>query len=99
MIGFIDSNQLQTYTKMYEPIHTELVNFMRSVPEQLRALNDATVNSCTQRVSNDINKDMKTMQTNLLKTLRENIKTEVKLATFFKIFNKYLFLHRFLFLD
>lgn len=62
---------------MYEPIHTELVNFMRSVPEQLRVLNDATVTTCTQKVSTDINKDLKVMQTNLLKTLKENIKSEV----------------------
>lgn len=74
---------------MYEPIHTELVNFMRSVPEQLRTLSDATVSTCTQRVSNDINKDMKVMQTNLLKTLRENIKAEV---SHIKIITKLRFL-------
>lgn len=62
---------------MYEPVHSELVNLMRNIPEQLRGLNDATANSCSQRVSNDINKDLKTMQANLLKTLKENIKMEV----------------------
>lgn len=65
------------YTKMYEPIHAELANLMRAVPEQLRNLNEATVNMCTQRVSGEINKDIKVMQVNLLKTLKENIKQEV----------------------
>lgn len=74
---FSDTNQLTAYTKMYEPVHSELVNLMRNIPEQLRGLNDATANSCSQRVSNDINKDLKTMQANLLKTLKENIKMEV----------------------
>ncbi|XP_055296288.1 enhancer of mRNA-decapping protein 4 homolog isoform X3 [Sitodiplosis mosellana] len=72
------TNQLASYTKMYEPIHAELANLMRAVPEQLRSLNEATVNMCTQRVSGEINKDIKVMQVNLLKTLKENIKQEIK---------------------
>lgn len=68
---------MASYTKMYEPIHAELTNFLRSVPDQLRSLNEASVNVSTQRVSNEINKDIKTMQVNLLKTLKENIKMEV----------------------
>lgn len=71
------SNQMTTYTKMYEPIHNELLNFIRSVPEKLQALNDATVTNCTQKVNGEINKDLKVMQINLLKTLKENIKSEV----------------------
>ncbi|XP_031617309.1 enhancer of mRNA-decapping protein 4 homolog isoform X2 [Contarinia nasturtii] len=72
------ANQMANYTKMYEPIHAELINIMQTVPEQLRSLNEASVNVCTQRVSNEINKDIKTMQVNLLKTLKENIKMEIK---------------------
>lgn len=71
------TNQMTSYTKMYEPIHAELVSFMRSVPEKLQLLSDSTVNTCTQRVGGEINKDLKIMQTNLLKTLKENIKSEV----------------------
>lgn len=74
-IGF--TKQLSTYTQMYEPIHNELLNLMRSVPEQLRSLNDATVTTCTQKVTNEVNKDLKMLQTNLLKTLKDNIKSEV----------------------
>lgn len=77
-ISFPDTNQLAGYTKMYEPIHAELSNMMRAVPDQLRSLSDATVNMCTQRVSSEINKDIKTMQVNLLKTLKDNIKMEVR---------------------
>lgn len=73
----IDTNQLANYTKMYEPIHAELANLMRAVPEQLRGLNEGTVNMCTQRVTGEINKDIKAMQLNLLKTLKDNIKMEV----------------------
>lgn len=62
---------------MYEPIHAELANLMRAVPDQLRNLNEATVSMCTQRVTGEINKDIKVMQANLLKTLKENIKVEV----------------------
>lgn len=71
------STQMTAYTKMYEPIHNELLNFIRSVPDKLQALNDATVSTCTQKVSGEINKDLKVMQVNLLKTLKENIKSEV----------------------
>lgn len=72
---------------MYEPIHCELANLMRAVPEQLRGLNEATVNMCTQRVSGEINKDIKVMQSNLLKTLKENIKQEVgHRSEYFKFF-------------
>lgn len=67
---------------MYEPIHAELSNLMRAVPEQLRNLNEATVNVCTQRVSSEINKDIKTMQANLVKSLKDNIKMEVSILTF-----------------
>lgn len=69
--------KLNAYTKMYEPIHSEILNLMRAVPDQLRSLNDATVSSCTQRVTNEVNKDLKVLQSNLLKTLKENIKSEV----------------------
>lgn len=62
---------------MYEPVHAELANLMRNVPDQLRNLNDASVNMCTQRVTGEINKDIKMMQTTLLKTLKDNIKMEV----------------------
>lgn len=74
---FPDTNQLSQYTKTYEPIHTELVKLLRSVPDQLRSMNDTTVTSSTQRVSAEINKDLKSMQSNLLKSLKENIKMEV----------------------
>lgn len=62
---------------MYEPIHNELVNLMRSVPEQLKQLSDSTVNSCSQKVSSDINKDLKVIQANILKSLKDNLKNEV----------------------
>lgn len=50
---------------------------MRSVPEQLKQLSDSSVSSCTQKVSSDINKDLKAIQANLLKTLKDNLKNEV----------------------
>lgn len=75
---------------MYEPIHAELTNIMRNVPEHLRSLNEASISLCTQRVSNDINKDIKNMQTNLLKTLKENIRMEV-CHNIVLIFTRYVF--------
>lgn len=60
---------------MYEPIHAELTNLMRAVPENLHKLNEASGNINAQRT--EINKDVKTMQVNLLKTLKDNIKQEV----------------------
>lgn len=74
---YLDANQLSEYTKTYEPIHKELVTLMKSVPDQLKHLSDATISSCTQKVSSDINKDLKAIQSNLLKTLKDNIKNEV----------------------
>lgn len=72
-----DANQLSSYTKMYEPIHNELVQLMRSVPEQLKQLTDSTVSTCTQKVSSEINKDLKAIQANLLKSIKDNLKNEV----------------------
>lgn len=72
-----DTNQLASYTKMYEPIHAELSNLMRAVPDQLRNLNEATVSMCTQRITGEMNKDIKNMQVNLLKALKDNMKMEV----------------------
>lgn len=67
---------------MHEPIHAELDNMMRAVPEQLHSLSDAAVNMCTQRITNDINKDVKTMQVNLMKAMKDNIKMEVRSKLF-----------------
>lgn len=72
-----DTNQLANYTKMYEPIHAELGNLMRAVPDQLRNVNEATVSMCAQRIITEMNKDMKLMQTNLTKALKDNVKVEV----------------------
>lgn len=72
-----DTNQLAGYTKTYEPIHAELVKLMRTIPDQMRNMNDMIVNSCSQRVTNEVNKDLKSMQSNLLKNLKENLKLEV----------------------
>lgn len=80
---------------MYEPIHNELVNLMRSVPDQLKLISDSTVSTCTQKISHDINKDLKAIQANLLKTLKDNIKNEViqsnnKIPTSITCYNQFL---------
>lgn len=74
-----DTNQLANYTKMYEPIHAELGNLMRAVPDQLRQVNEATVSMCSQRIIAELNKDIKSLQVNLNKALKDNIKLEVGL--------------------
>lgn len=76
-IHFSDTNQLVNYTKMYEPIHAELGNLMRAVPDQLRNVNEATVSMCSQRIITELNKDIKSLQTNLTKAIKDNIKVEV----------------------
>lgn len=68
---------------MYEPIHAELGNLMRAVPDQLRNVNDATITMCTQRIITELNKDIKSLQTNLAKAMKENIKIEVRKRLFF----------------
>lgn len=62
---------------MYEPIHAELGNLMRAVPDQLRNVNEATVQMCSQRIIAELNKDIKSLQVNLNKALKDNIKLEV----------------------
>lgn len=62
---------------MYEPIHAELGNLMRAVPDQLRNVNEATVSMCSQRIITELNKDIKSLQTNLTKAIKDNIKVEV----------------------
>lgn len=73
-----DSNQIMAYTKSFEPLLKELANFMHSVPQQLQDISIKTVNSCMDKVGADITKDLKAIQANMLKTTRDNIKSEVR---------------------
>lgn len=75
-LHFPDTNQLSTYTKMHEPIHNELVKLLRSVPEQLHSMNESNLNASTQQ-STAIKGELKTQQAQILRTIRDNIKTEV----------------------
>lgn len=79
-LHFSDTNQLLTYTKMHEPIHNELVKLLRSVPEQLHSMNETNMNVCTQQ-SNAIKGELKAQQTQILRSIRDNIKTEVNIPS------------------
>lgn len=72
-----DSNQIMAYTKAFEPLLKELAKFMHSVPEQLQDISVRTVNSCMDKVGGDITRDLKAIQANMLRTVQNNIKSEV----------------------
>lgn len=63
---------------MHEPIHNELMKLLRSVPEQLHSMNESNINACTQQ-SNAIKGELKAQQTQIMRTIRDNIKTEVNI--------------------
>lgn len=63
----------------YQPLHDETTSLLMAVPDQLKSASEATINTCTNRIQHDINKDLKTLQVNLVKTLRDSVKKEVRL--------------------
>lgn len=72
-----DSKQFETYFAQYEPAHDEIIVQLNAVPEQLKKAADSTIVACTAQLSHDIQRDLKTMQVNLVKTIRDNVKNEV----------------------
>ena len=69
---------------------------MRAVPDQLRNVNEATVSMCTQRIITELNKDIKSLQINLNKALKDNIKLEVCRRIWHSLFWVFTFFdHRF----
>lgn len=63
----------------YQPSHEETTSLLLAVPEQLKIASEATITSCTNRMQSDITKDLKALQVNLTKSLRDSVKKEVRL--------------------
>lgn len=63
----------------YQPMHDESTALLLALPEQLKGASETTITTCTNRIQNDITKDLKALQVNLVKALRDNIKKEVRL--------------------
>lgn len=74
---FLDSKEFESYIVQYEPIQDELIGLLQSIPEQLKLASDTTISGCTAQLNGEIQKDLKAMQVNLVKTIRDNVKNEV----------------------
>lgn len=61
------------------PVYDELKQLLQTLPVQLKTANESAVASCTSQMNHDIQRDLKAMQMNLVKTIRDNVKNEVNL--------------------
>ena len=73
-----DSKQFESYISQYQPMHEDIINQIQILPEKFKSINDSSVNQCANQINQQVLKDLKSLQMNLIKSLRENIKTEVK---------------------
>lgn len=79
-----DVKQFDAYISQYQPAHDEIIGLLNKMPEQLKSLTSGSIASCSSQIHSDIAKDLRTLQVNLTKSLRDNIKIEV--ITFFFFF-------------
>lgn len=67
----------------------QIANILRLLPEQLNSMNDELQKSNSNAISQLLNKDLRTMQVQLAKVVKEQIKIEVsknkQRITFLKI--------------
>lgn len=62
----------------YQPLHEETTSLLLAVPEQLKSVSETTITTCTSRIQNEMIKDLKALQVNLVKSLRDSVKKEVR---------------------
>lgn len=62
-----------------KPVYDELTRLLQTIPSQMKVANDSAVNACTNQMNHDIQRDLKALQVNLAKTIRDNVKNEVTL--------------------
>lgn len=62
----------------YQPMQEETTSLLLAVPEQLKSSSEATITTCTNRIQSEITKDLKALQVNLVKSLRDSVKKEVR---------------------
>jgi len=55
-----------------------IASLLHTLPEQLKHVSEATIATCTNRIQNEIIKDLKADQVNLFKAIRDNIKREIQ---------------------
>lgn len=61
----------------YQPMQEETTSLLLNVPEQVKTASETAITTCTNRLQNEIMKDLKAMQGNLVKALRDTVKKEV----------------------
>lgn len=75
-----DSKQIQTYMTQFQPVvkqNDKLMKSMKELPDQFKVANEKVINSFSAQIIHEINKDLKTMQLNILKLIKESVKQEV----------------------
>ncbi|XP_059609368.1 enhancer of mRNA-decapping protein 4 homolog [Phlebotomus argentipes] len=73
--------QLDAFIMQQQPIQDkseETHKLLRGISIQLNMSNDKMINSCTAQIIHDLNKDFKSLQINLQKTIKECVKTEMQ---------------------
>lgn len=64
----------------FQPVHEQneqILVTMKALPEQFKVSNEKVINSFSAQIIHEVNKDFKTLQINVLKLLKDSIKTEV----------------------
>lgn len=73
-----DTKQFDAYMSQYQPMQEETTSLLLAVPDQLKSSSEATIATCTNRIQSEITKDLKALQVNLVKSLRDSVKKEVR---------------------
>lgn len=67
---------IQQYRLSDEQMH-QIANILRLLPEQLNSMNDELQKSNSTAITQSLSKDLRTMQVQLVKVVKEQIKIEV----------------------
>jgi hypothetical protein len=60
---------------------TEVLEAVRVLPDQIRVSHEKLTKACTAQITLEMNKDIKTMQTSLVRSLKDELKNEVRVFT------------------
>lgn len=73
-----DSKLFEDYFSQYEPVHENIGTLVSSLPDQLKVHADAALANSTAKLHAELQRDLKAMTAQLVQTVRDNVKNEVK---------------------
>lgn len=72
-----DARFFENFYAQYEPLRDHITTLSSLVPDQVKTINEATLNSLGTKLSLDVQRELKSMQLKMMETVRESVKTEV----------------------